>query len=535
MGFFGIARLGSAKPNPPQSSKSLKTAPSAYIALLKPLDIYAPPPGATKLIGIVDLYKLVRTQGVTLKVANEELSTARQTQKSYRDGVLPTLALGAGESQSWIKTKTDRDRFDNYTDREGLVQSRNTSYNLGLTLSGTPIKGLNYSFTAPEYTTSKVDPDLSQEQPQRLHNAGWTGKIDIALLKDSPIFTQSLTERKRKLEWTRAREVFKSETMKAISAAEKSYYALIQKSLQLAVQRRTYDLAKALHNDVKEKIAAGESSALEAMRSSLQTSQSETDLMASQIEYEAAIEEFRNSLSYDNSEGNGVFPDPKSLNIQVDQFKLPNPSTINEIRKGNSDVTLATLASKGAELDLELARRGTYPNLAFTLSYQNKAPGERMGQAIGDTARPADRAFSIGLSYTQILYNDSNSNTMKQAIVSKQKSDLSVAQAEKTVSKLFNALLKKLEIGGRRLKIAGTSRQMSEEKLTSEYEKFKFGESSVRNVIDSQTEVNAASITEIGARIDMLTGFSDLRTLSGRLPEGITMSYGAATGGVEPE
>lgn len=503
---------------------------SQYASLLKPVDIYAPPPSAKMLITVSELFKLVKTQGVVLKVAKEQLNTAKQTQKSYEAVYIPTLTLGAGASKTWNSTRTDSDLTDEYSDRDLTVGSSTRVGNLGLTLNGTLLKGLTYSLSTPEYSTTKPDPDLSTENPRRSDRAGWTAKIDLALLKDGTYFVQSAQDKKQKLEWTLARETYRAEMLKAINSAEKSYYSLIKSYLQLVIQQRAHELAKALESDVKEKITAGESSNLEAMRASLQTSQSETDLMASQIDYEAAIEDFRNSLSFNGADGDGLFPDPKSINLNLDTFKAPNASFLNELKRGNTDISLAKLASSSAELDLEIARTNRLPSLSMSTSYANGVPGERFGQVVTESFKSNDRVISFGLTYSQILFNDPSINSYKQAIVTKQKAVFSLDQAEKNLTKSFNGLTKRLEIGGRRLKIAKISREIAEKKLESEYEKFRFGESSVRNVIDSQSEVNSARITEIGARIDLLLGSSDLRTIAGKLPEGVSIVYGSITG-----
>ena len=310
-----------------------------------------------------------------------------------------------------------------------------------------------------------------------------------------------------------------------IATAESGFYTLAQKHLQLAVQERSFNLAKALEMDVKEKIAAGESSQLEATRAELQSAQSEVDYMSSQIDYEAALQEFRRSLAYDNAEGEGVFPDPKALEFNVEDFKIPADAE-KEIRKSNPTISLTRIAKQIAEADLELSRNATLPTLGFTTSYGNASPGETVINATTESLHPNDRTFSVALTYTQILYNDTSRNAFEKAVLAKQKAELTIDDTERKVMRDFDSLNKRLDIGARRHRIAKLSREIAEKKLNSEYEKFKAGESSVRNVIDTQTEVNNARISEIAARVDLLLGYGQLNALQGRLPEGVTLGIG---------
>ena len=265
------------------------------------------------------------------------------------------------------------------------------------------------------------------------------------------------------------------------------------------------------------------SSEIYAMRASLQSSTSETELMSSQIEYEQALEEFRNSLSFEENDGAGIYPDPKAIDIDLSNLALPSIDAVKEYQKLNPEVIKARLRQKSSQVAVDLAKKSTLPSLKLTAEYRNSVPGEAWQETIGESVEPNDRNFSVGFAYTQSIFNSSANNDLRDQIVEKQKSVLAIDQAEKNVTKTFNSLLKRLQIGIKRLNIATTSRVIAEKKLQSEFEKFKYGESSVRDVIDSQTEVNAARITEINARIDIILGHSELRTLAGKFPSGVSM------------
>lgn len=498
---------------------------SNYTALLSPIDIYAPPAGAKKLISLSDLYRLVQSRGVSLKVSRETYNAVRQTVKTDDDKKIPVLSLEMAHDQKWTKSLGDSDPTDDYSDRKLETGARSVSSSAGLSLSGAPVQGVSYKLLFPQLVHAHQQPDRSLSNPERPDSGAFSASATLSLLRDNPVFSESLSRKRSGLTLASARETLRADTLRKIAEAETSFFSLVQRYLQLSVQERSLKLAKALESDVKEKIAAGESSVLEATRAELQTAQAEADFMSSQIDYEAAIGEFRNSLAFDEREGQGVFPDPKALEIDVEGYRVPSDA-LNEIQKSNPDISIARIAKQVAETDLEIARKGTLPSLALNMNYGNSTPGNGWAQTSADTLRPNDRVFGVGVSFSHVLFNDASRNAMQQAIVVKQKAEFAADETERRILKEYGALIKKLDIGGRRYRIAKISREIAEKKLNSEYEKFKAGESSVRNVIDSQTEVNSARISEIGARIEMLTGYGQLRTLQGKLPDGLAMNYG---------
>lgn len=523
--YITAAETSSLSKKSSQAKPVTQINESNYVELLKPLDIYAPPAGAKKLVALPELYQLVQTRGLALKVSRETFNAARQTVKTEDDKKIPVVAFDAGHDQRWSKTLSDSDMFDDYSDRKQESGSRTLGSRAGFSLTGSPARGVNYKVSFPQLAYAQTMPSSSNPNPPRPDNAAFNASLDVSLLRDNPFSSESLSRKRNTLTLASAREAFKMDTISKLADAELAFYGLIQKHLQLSVQYRSLLLARALQNDVKEKIAAGESSALEATRAELQTSQAETDYMSSEIEYEAAVAEFRNSLAFDDVEGQGVFPDPKALNVNVENFKTPQDG-LSIIAAGNPSISVARINRELAELDLSLARVSTMPSLSFTTSYGNAAPGDGWGKTAVEALKPNDRTFSIGLSYSQVLFNDSSKNSLQQSIVASQKASFAEDEAKRGVEKEYNALIKRLDIGSRRYKIAKISREIAEKKLNAEYERFKAGESSVRNVIDSQTEVNGARISEISARVDVLSSIGRMRSLLGRLPDGVSMTYG---------
>ncbi len=518
----GVAEVKSPSDQANEKKPTEDVVRTDYLELLKPIDMFAPPPRAKKVIGLVEVWQLVRTQGASLKVAREDLASVREAQQTFRREILPRVDLTAGHSQNLSISRFDLNNSDELVDRDGTNKSRSFDQQLGLAFSGSPVRGVTWSLQLPALTLRKNDPDTDSSVPERDWGGSATGSVGLALLRDNPFLVQPPVERKRELEWQAARLRFRSAMIKALADAEQNYYDLVQRRIRLEIQERSFQLTKALREDVRQLIAAGESSKLEAMRSDLSVTQAETDLLASQIDYEAAVEQFRMALALEGDEAEGVFPDPAALKAET-VIPAVKP-TVDVVRRNNTDIALARITLESAELDLEMARKSSLPELSLSSSVSNSSPAENFASASrGSVASNGDRSVSMGLTFRYVIFNDPSRDAVKQAAVAKQRAAFALTQIEQDINRQLTSLMKKIDIGARRLKIAELTRQMAEQKLASEYEKFKVGEASVRDVIDSQNEVNSARLAELSARLDQTLSATQLRTLMGRLPEKVTL------------
>jgi outer membrane protein TolC len=491
-----------------------------YQNLLKQLNIYETPPEAKRLLKLKDIYALVLDRGSNLKVAREDLNKAKQSRRTDEDKKKPVVSLDVGHDQKWTKTKSDSDVSDNYVDRDDVFGNRTSGSRAGFSLTGSPLQGLNYKASFPQLVHQQSWPDSSTTEPKRPDSAAFSVGLDLALLKDSPFLVDGAQTKKLNLTLTRAKQTYRSQVISKITEAESAFFSLLQKSLKYRQIKRSLIQARALERDVKEKITAGESSALEATRAELQTAQTETDVMSFEIEYEKALQTFRKNLAFNDTSGDGVFPDPKELEIIFDEQSTKG-NELTEILKNNADIIAARAAKSAADIDVEIARNQSQPKLSLATNYQNASPGEGWSKTAFEATRPNDRTFSVELTYSQVLYNDTQKNALKESVFAKQKAELAVSEVEEKISSDYKALIQSLVIGNRRCKIAKTTRDIAEKKLASEYEKFKVGESAVKLVIDSQTELNDAILREIDARIEYLLAFNNLRAMKGQLPLGV--------------
>ncbi len=277
-------------------------------------------------------------------------------------------------------------------------------------------------------------------------------------------------------------------------------------------------MAKALELEVRERIKAGESGDIEAVSASLQTSQAETELMSSEIDYESSLEDFARSLSLDPARDELIFPNPRSMDVPVNDLitKLPSLETS---RRQNLSLLAARMDSELANVDSSLSRLETLPDLSFGVSYKNDHPSENSSQTLRDFSGTYDRGLTLNLNLNWILYNDAKKYSLNQSLLAKRRAEISAVQVDQSLAQSHKSLSKRIDIGGRRHTIARMSREIAEKKLSAEYERYQVGESDIKNLIDSQTALNTARVAEITARVELLNDVTELKLLAGQAPD----------------
>lgn len=224
---FGIfARESICAPPATSLSGAVKqTTPDSYKELLKPLEIYATPAGATKLISLMDLYQMVQSRGLALKLSRETFNAAKQSVKTEDDKKTPVLSLDMNHNQSWSKTMGDSDATDSYLDRKNETGSRNIKSNAGLALNGSPMRGVSYKVLFPQLAHSQNMPETAVSDPPRRDSAAFTAGLDVSLLRDNPFSSESLSRRKSTLTLASARETLRRDIIAKIGDAEAAFLA----------------------------------------------------------------------------------------------------------------------------------------------------------------------------------------------------------------------------------------------------------------------------------------------------------------------
>ncbi len=481
---------------------------STYQDSLKSLDLYTLPQKGSPPLTRKDLFKTIADRGLPIKIAHQEYEMAEEVYNiSYYQWNYPRVDL-----------------VSKYT----LTETRNLGtesrlYNFGLNLTNTTPWGLSYTINVPAINgTASQDPTFGRSE---LDTSQLGATVGLKLLGGSYFVLGDTARRSTDISFQTARLQLRATTLTTIQQGEQAFFDLLQKQLNVQVLEQAYESAKALRADVEEMIRVGESERLALIKVDLQIAQAEVNLLQAQIDHATSKEALREILAKNEEGAAEIVADPNELKEVPEISELSLTKSIERAKKGKPSWLLSQLDKEAADIAVTQTFSSTLPQLDLTAGYGYQATGNTISGSFRDLSRLENPNFTIGLVFNYTIFDSIEKANYRQAEIRLTKAEYAVNQSRNQLVKEVSSAVQTTNIAYKKLKLASLTRTLSEKRLQAEFEKFRLGESAIRNVIDFQNEVNTARIGEVGARVALRQSLSTLRTVMGDLPEGITIQY----------
>lgn len=487
---------------------------SDYKKLVAPFDFYAVPKDVKRVMSRGELYKRISARGLSLRSSRESLKSSIEAQRNVRNARLPTATLTGSQNYS----QTDQERNLTASDGSSYTEeqtSHQRSFGTGITIGGEPITGLSYSLFSP---TLKIDLDQEGKSTDQVSIGG---ELTLKLLRGSPFFNFNRRDRLASLDVRIAREQLRASTLQSVAAAEQQYFDLLLKHLRIQIQKRSLEAALSLKRDTEELIKAGEADRLAGLKADLQVTQTENDLMTSEIDLEASKQLFRESLNLEGDSVDNYFPDISEVKNDPEIPALDVAKFLKEANENRPDIKVAKLNIEKSEIESRAAATETYPSLDASIGRSNSGTDEALGRAFRDSQRGESKNFYAKLSLSYVFFNNTAESTARKAAIETVRAKLALDELRQKAFKEVSNSVSKIEIGVRRLKASKQAKEIAEAQVAAEYEKYAVGESSLKNVIDTQQQLVNARLTEIQGRIDLMIALTALRASKGELPPGL--------------
>ena len=476
---------------------------SRFKELLIPIDLYAVPNGIKRTMKIKDLYKAIADQGIVIKIAKKDFMGAdiKYTKVQMSFYPTPTLSTGATYSQS----------------SSSGVKTFKQIYTLGNTIEVDSPWGAKLTLDLPKIQKESSSGGTTNTVE---HSVTLGTNLTIKLLKGAPYITGDITQTEAGIDLKLARLTLKTTALSTLKSGEDAFYDVLLKRLRVKVLALALESSKALLSDINAMYKAGEGDKLSIIKVQLQVAQTETDLLSGQAEAETAMQTLRDVISL-NEEGAAIFPDPTEIKSAPALPDLGLSNNIKKAKRNRPDYQSAILNLKKASLSERKAKSDTLPQVDLIMGYGYVGKDASFSGAFSSPTLFRDPTYTIGVSLTYPLWNNTAFQDHTTAKLETQKKELGIRQLNSQVAKEISSALNSVDLGYRRLKTSELAKSLSEQKLAAEFEKFRVGESSIRNIVDFQTEVNNARISELSARVDYLRSISALRNALGVYPPSI--------------
>ncbi|HZU24587.1 MAG TPA: TolC family protein [Bryobacteraceae bacterium] len=381
------------------------------------------------------------------------------------------------------------------------------------------VTGTNYQIT---YTSTRT----FLNSPTVIENPALNGNLDFYITENLlQGFSRSVNNRNIRVARNNMKVTdlqLKRQVITTVGAALNLYWDLVSFDDDMRTKQQALETAEKLYEDNKQQVQLGTLPAIEVTRAAAQVSASREDLLISQTNVAQQETILKNALSR-----NGVAA--ASLDevhiIPLDKIVVPEkedlkatPLLIQQAMERRPELEQTRINLQSSLINLGGTRNALLPTLQAFADFSNNALSGPLSPIYNGSSGPPD-AYLIG-GYGNLLAQIFRRNfpnysagfslnipfRNRQAQADYVTDQLNLRQSELQLQRAINQVrvdVKNAVIGleqaRSRYEAAVATRQLAQQTLEAEQNRFKFGESTISLVIQAQREVTSDQSAEIQA------------------------------------
>ncbi len=447
--------------------------------------------------------------GVAIQVLGPEISaqTINQAQEKY----FPTLSLSA-RSQ-----KSENAAFS-YLDSPGASTiNRTQNYNFLNASQSLPTGGtLSLGFTGYRTTTNSrgitIDPrygttlSFNLSQPL-LRNFGFKVNRREILVAN---YNMGVSE-----------ENLKNTLMSTVYNVESAYWNLVYSIENLDVRRQSLQLAKDLLEKNQRSVEVGTLAPIEVLSAQAEVATREADLIQAETQIKSNEDQLKLLLHITGDEDKAVTAlVPKDKPTYVAR-EVNLDEALAAAIQNRTELKIAQFGLKTDQLNLSYAKNQTLPDLSLSASYSSPGidgtrifyvagtnpldgiidhtlPGDITG-ALKQTMKFTYPNWNLGLTLNLPLANIFSRASVAQAKLNLRQSMLDLENQKDQVYLEIKNAVRSVDANYKRILAYTKARELAEQKLAGEEEKFRVGQSTNYIVLTYQRDLATARISELNA------------------------------------
>jgi len=474
--------------------------------------------------------------GVAIEVLNPELSDIAVARA--KEIFLPALSLGYNTrdtvqaSFSFLESATQVSSVRNSWSSE-MSQLIPTGGNFSISLDGYKNE-TNQSFQTinPRYGSTLT---FNFSQPL-LRNFGIkTTRREIIIARNNLDISE--TQLKRSLQQT-------------VYDVEQAYWALVGYKENLKVRQLSLTLAQDLLEKNKRSVEVGTLAPIEILSAQSAVASREADIIEAETQVEDSEDSLRILL---NLAAEGIEEDLKIIPTDkpnYEKYEVTFEEALRTAIENRPDLSGTRIDLKNREINLKYAKNQLLPALNLTASYwspgisgtqiiydpsnpfeppigeDEHGPGEAMADAFGFTYKNWSVGFTLDIPLDTVF---SKAN-YAQARVNLEQSQLRLEDQQQQIYLEVKSAVRAVQNNYERVQAYKVARELAEETLQAEEEKFKVGISTPYFVLQYQTELITAQTNELRAIVDYNISLATLERALGTSLEKKNIRFSEFTG-----
>ncbi len=356
-----------------------------------------------------------------------------------------------------------------------------------------------------------------------LYTNQYTGGFDLtitqSLLRGLGTRTNMATLRKARLDVEISNFELKGIAESIVAEIEKSYWDLYLSAREMAIQKKSLELAQQQLDESLERVAVGKLPNLELAAVDAEVAARKSELIDAQSQHEQSRLRF---LYLMNPESDAFWA---TVIRPTDQPFLPQDTLAAIVKhdslglKYRADLQQAHLAFEKGELDIARTKNGLLPQLDLFITLGRTSYSETFGSAAYPNLNSPFYQAVGGVSFSLPVPNRAAAARVDRARYSREQQILAIQNMTKMVQWDIRSAYAEILRTRQQIEATRATRELQEKRLEAELEKFRVGKSINFLVLQAQRDFTASQLDEARANVAYLHALIDLYVADGTLLE----------------
>jgi outer membrane protein len=429
---------------------------------------------------------------------NFDLEIGRYAPQIAGDSIL--VAKGAFEAQLSVTAS----RSGSETGPAGNTAS-GTDLRLGVTqrlYTGTTLSAsssLDRTSVNPSFATNPA------------YDADLTLSVRQSLLQGAGVAVNRASVERAEIGLQRANLEYKGQVLDVIRATENAYFSLAYAREQLAVRRSSLGLAEKLFDEARTRRDTGVATDLDVLQAEVGVANARRGVILAE---------------------QSVKDQQEALLALIGQFELDAPlgavrfketegtlpvfaSSLQLARQNQPDFISAQAAIEQYKIDLRLAKDAAKPDLTVGAALGLNGRNGSGGDAFSDALDPQSHSWQVDLALSYPWGRRADKARERQSLAALSREQTRLRQIEQSIELEVRSAVRSVEANTESVKIAAQASVLSQKQYELEKAKFDAGLSTSRRVLEAQTDLETARVSELQSRVNLQNAISALHRLEG--------------------
>lgn len=460
----------------------------------------AAPADAPTRLTIQECLEMALQKNFTVQIQHYNVSMSQDALQIAEAPFDPTVSLSSTRTFSQSSTTNTQLNgapapvSDNTNTRLGVTKEISTGGTLSLsTLLNRSSSNSSYNLLNPAYTgnvTISVSQPLLKGAGSSISRAGIErGKIGVSI----------------------ANLNFEAQVMNVVQNTENAYYNLVYAREQLQVYQLSLDLAQKLLDEATEKRRIGSATDIDVLQAQVGVANARSNVLQAQ-----------QSLK-DNTDALLALIGQFDLNRSIttagfEEFTgaVPSVSSAYETALRHQPDFLAAKATiEQAKIDVRVAANQKRPDLSVNGALGYSGIDNTVSNVYQELPKGDSYNWQLGLTLSFPWKFRGDTARYQQALSTLHQQQTSLRQLEQNILVQVRAAVRAVETNRENVKIAALAAKFSSKQYDLQRAKFDAGLATSRDVLQTQSDLENARLSELKARITLQTSLAGLHRIEG--------------------